>query len=538
MRREKQFQFVEFKLYAQFILKDQGLQSELAVAFLEQIRNSHFPSMHFLLRLPSSQSQAVIRKNFQDLLEKSLNDTAFESALAKINNQNDRNSSVRSRRDTGNQDLLRIFGIQKQLFVNFLDRFTQDFIIFSNIVHELEDFQSLLEEQCFNAANLLDAERITSLLQGEKGETYLRPLLDGLPLKVGYFRSDKTVGFVNTAYADFFNLKKEEVEGKTIEQVFRESGFVDQDVYLERALNGELLKYSFESDVSGSKRWFVNTLIPKKLIDSVDGAFFIAEEITEFKAIRREAEDELTQLKDEVRELKEKNISLQKTKDELENFVYTAAHDLRTPVFSLDGLLEILRERFIGKADTEETRMLEMTGLATGRLKKTIEDLLEVVKAQKEVHGKTVEKKAVRIKEVAEEVKEDLHSLIVENIALIVEDFKVEEVYCRTANLRSIIYNLLSNAVKYGSPERPLLIEMTSYQEGDYVVLSVKDNGLGMSADQLANLFSMYNRMHPQVEGIGIGLYSIKKMVENIGGKIDVKSEEGIGSEFLVYFPN
>ena len=538
MRREKQFLFHEFKMYAQFLLEDQSLQNELADAFMDQIRISHFPSMHFLLKLPSSQLQVVIRKSFKNLLESSLNDTALESALAKINKQNNRSSTIRIRKSIQNYDLLRIFGIQIQLFINFLGRFTQDIFILSNIVHELEDFQNLIEEQFFDAENILDAKRITSLFQSGKGEIHLRSLLEALPLKVGYLRSDKTVEFVNTAYADFFHLQKEDVEGKAVEQVFRVSGFVYQDVYLERALHGELVKYSFEGEFSGSKHLFVHTFIPNKTIDSVEGVFFMAEEITEFKGSHQEAEEELTRLKDEVLELKKKNISLEKTNYELENFVYTAAHDLRTPVFSLDGLLEILRERFIGKANAEETRMLKMTGLATGRLKKTIEDLLEVVKALKEVNGITAEKKAVRIKEVADEVKEDLYPLIVENSALIVEDFKVEEIYCRTANLRSIIYNLLSNAVKYGSPERPLLIEMTSYKEGDYVVLSVKDNGLGLSADQLANLFTKYKRMHPKVEGLGIGLYSIKKMVEGFGGNVDVKSEEGKGSEFLVYFPN
>ena len=70
------------------------------------------------------------------------------------------------------------------------------------------------------------------------------------------------------------------------------------------------------------------------------------------------------------------------------------------------------------------------------------------------------------------------------------------------------------------------------------MVLSVKDNGMGLTLDQLKNLFTMFNRMHQHVEGIGIGLYSIKKMVESSGGKIDVKSEKGKGTEFLVYLPN
>ena len=171
-------------------------------------------------------------------------------------------------------------------------------------------------------------------------------------------------------------------------------------------------------------------------------------------------------------------------------------------------------------------------------LKTVIHDMLEVAKVQKETNEVTLGVKEVEFQNLIQEVKEDLHSIIVEKQALIVEEFNVKEIVYPKANLRSIIYNLLSNAVKYGSSDRPLLIEVTTYLQDDYIVLSVKDNGLGMSFDQLKNLFSMFGRIHHHVEGIGIGLYSIKRMVERSGGKIDIKSKEDEGSEFLVYLPN
>jgi signal transduction histidine kinase len=104
-------------------------------------------------------------------------------------------------------------------------------------------------------------------------------------------------------------------------------------------------------------------------------------------------------------------------------------------------------------------------------------------------------------------------------------------------NLRSVVYNLLSNAIKYGSSERTPVVKIASHQEGCYSVLSFSDNGLGMDLSRQTKLFTMFGRLHNHVEGSGVGLYMVKKMVENAGGKIEVASQVGIGSTFRIYFP-
>ena len=70
----------------------------------------------------------------------------------------------------------------------------------------------------------------------------------------------------------------------------------------------------------------------------------------------------------------------------------------------------------------------------------------------------------------------------------------------------------------------------------DYYVLSVKDNGLGIDPRRTDQLFTMFKRFHSHIEGTGIGLYMVKKMVENAGGRIEVESEPGEGTTFRVYF--
>jgi signal transduction histidine kinase len=95
---------------------------------------------------------------------------------------------------------------------------------------------------------------------------------------------------------------------------------------------------------------------------------------------------------------------------------------------------------------------------------------------------------------------------------------------------------LLSNAIKYHAPERQSQVWVRSYETADYQVLAVQDNGLGMNLSRDNKLFTMFNRLHDHVEGSGIGLYMVKKIIENAGGKIEVQSKVGEGSVFEVFF--
>lgn len=101
-------------------------------------------------------------------------------------------------------------------------------------------------------------------------------------------------------------------------------------------------------------------------------------------------------------------------------------------------------------------------------------------------------------------------------------------------DLRSIVMNLLSNAIKYRSERRPEVL-IKCYQKDQYAILSVTDNGIGIDLKH-AKLFKMFKRFNTETEGTGIGLYIIKRIIDDAGGKIEVESEVGKGSTFSVYF--
>ncbi len=144
----------------------------------------------------------------------------------------------------------------------------------------------------------------------------------------------------------------------------------------------------------------------------------------------------------------------------------------------------------------------------------------------------------VDLSQVVEEVLLDLATLA----PLAKQQVEVDLFGCSTIrfsekNLRSVVYNLVSNAFKYRSPERTPQVHIRCASRAEYQVLTVTDNGLGMEEGRLSQLFSMFKRFHDHVEGSGIGLYMVKKIVENAGGRIEVESQLGVGSTFRVYFP-
>ncbi|MES2733766.1 MAG: PAS domain S-box protein [Bacteroidota bacterium] len=232
-------------------------------------------------------------------------------------------------------------------------------------------------------------------------------------------------------------------------------------------------------------------------------------------------------------ELTQKNKALVTINADLDNFIYAASHDLKSPITNLEGLLTLLRKKLALPATSENAQVVSMMEVSINRLKKTILDISEISQVQK---GLEEAYETLNFAQLLDEIKADMTDLIAQSEATIRTNFQVEQMDYARKNLRSILYNLLSNALKYRSLLRPAVVELSTFFQNGQLVLTVRDNGLGLSEKQQSKLFSMFKRMHSHVDGTGIGLYMIKRMVENNGGKITVDSQPDVGSAFTVYF--
>jgi len=226
-----------------------------------------------------------------------------------------------------------------------------------------------------------------------------------------------------------------------------------------------------------------------------------------------------------------KNAELIITNHDLDNFIYTASHDLKGPVSNLEGLLNafVTDKKF----NADDQPLVDMMFSSIERFKTTIKDLTEIGMVQR-VNQTDIN--VLNFTEILSEVKSDIKELILFFNASIETNFDVAEINYSRKNLKSIIYNLLSNALKYSSPDRKLKIKISTERGKNSIILKVSDNGLGLNKRHHKKVFGMFKRLHQHVEGSGIGLYMIKRMIENAGGKIEFESEQGKGTTFCVYF--
>ncbi|MBD0256767.1 MAG: PAS domain-containing protein, partial [Cytophagales bacterium] len=273
-------------------------------------------------------------------------------------------------------------------------------------------------------------------------------------------------------------------------------------------------------------------------IRAEEAAHRLSEELAAVNEELAASNEELRAANEEIQasneELTEANGQLARVNADLDNFVYTASHDLKAPILNVEGLLKALERQLAGEIREKPVvrQLYEMLYASVARFRKTINDLTEVARIGKESQEDVA---TITLNDVLAEVRQDLEPQIREAAARLEENLNCPSVRFSRKNLKSILYNLLSNAVKYRSPDRPLHVRISCRTQEGYYVLTVADNGLGIDMSQEEKIFALFKRLHAHVEGTGIGLYIVKKIVENAGGRIEVASQVGVGSTFRVY---
>lgn len=364
----------------------------------------------------------------------------------------------------------------------------------------------------------------------------LQLITDSLPVLISYLDRKKRYRFANKMYDSWFDLKGESIVNKPISEVIGDKAYEKIKGNIKRALAGEKVDYEAAMPYKEGLRHVRTSYVPDFRNSEVVGFYSLIMDMSEQVAAREALERSEQEARDIAKELVASNRQLTHINADLDNFIYTASHDLKAPISNIEMLMEELLLE-LPQQSLEQGELRTIIGMIRGaitRFKKTIDSLTHISMLQKDEPGMEA---SVSLEEVIQEVRQDMEKFILKSGAQV--DVSVEA--CNTVtfsekNLRSIVYNLLSNAVKYRHPERVLRVEVSCHEEGEYVVLEVRDNGLGLSAEQQGKLFTMFRRFHDHVEGSGVGLYMVKRIMDNAGGKIKVRSEEGEGTLFSIYF--
>lgn len=258
----------------------------------------------------------------------------------------------------------------------------------------------------------------------------------------------------------------------------------------------------------------------------------VQERTRQLSQINKELNIEIAERKSIEKALKNRNQELQRINEDLDNFVYTASHDLKAPMSNIEGLVISLNHE-LANASPESRVIIDMINQSIVKFKETITDLTEITKAQR---NQEEDISLIDLHLLLEEIRFSIKDVISGSRAQIIYDgCDFPQIKFSKANLKSILYNLLTNAIKYKHPDRDPVIHIGCRKLGSFVVLHVQDNGLGISSNQKNKIFTMFKRLHDHVEGSGIGLYLVKRIVDNTGGKIEVQSEVGVGSTFRIF---
>lgn len=240
------------------------------------------------------------------------------------------------------------------------------------------------------------------------------------------------------------------------------------------------------------------------------------------------------QVEDRTKELVNTNLELVSQNNQLEQFAYIIAHNLRGAVARILGLSNLIKDRPFDPA--QDQQVIELIHTSTKELDTTIHDLNDILEIKKGLHNSY---EAINFAERLKKVQSILRDKITESETTIVEDFKtVQTCYAVPAYIESILYNLVSNAIKYRALDRKPVIKIKTSLAGDRIKLTVQDNGIGMELTRLKEkVFTLYQRFHHHVEGKGLGLFLVKTQVEAQNGVIEIDSNVNEGTTFTIFLP-
>jgi len=219
---------------------------------------------------------------------------------------------------------------------------------------------------------------------------------------------------------------------------------------------------------------------------------------------------------------------------ELESFVYTISHDLRAPLVSLDGFSSLLKRESQNQLGEQGQHYLERIRANVAHMNTLVTELLELSRIGRVVGPEEEIDVGVLLREIEEGLVLKLEQ---ERVEFIVQQ-PLPAVRGDRGRIRQVFANLIENAVKFRSLERRLRIEVGCEEERGFYRFHVGDNGIGISPQYQEQIFEPFRQLDSGIEGVGMGLTLVKRIVEHHGGRVWVESEAGKGSTFYFTIPN
>lgn len=325
---------------------------------------------------------------------------------------------------------------------------------------------------------------------------------------------DNKISNVNPAVFKLLNYTEKEIVGQDISILFpnQSNEFLE---YANKYLIENDYLYNYETVISTKDKINLKVSVSvSRLRESnkdYEGNIFIAKDITEQVKLRN---------------------SLRLKNEALKTFIYKASHDLRGPLASIQGLIELA----VVEIDNEvKNEYMSMISQSTDKLAKVLNDLMEF----SIISFDNLKFTPLKIKNLIDDVIVNLkYDIQASNIKLKIEDHQSREFKSDSKLLNSILQNIIHNSLKYKRDdiENPEIhINIKDFADG--VKITISDNGKGMKQEVLKKIFKMFYRGESGSTGSGLGLFIVKNVIDRLNGKIEVFSKPLEGTKTVLYIP-
>ena len=357
--------------------------------------------------------------------------------------------------------------------------------------------------------------------------------------------ADGKVINVNPAWERMFERKKEDVIGKTADQLnLVDKSEREQSVRMVLEKGGEAHGFELNFHLDNGKKLIAYTSVVTMDFDGVPCFLSAYVDITQRKQdeiLLKQAADELSAIS---KTLEQKNADLENANKELESFNYVASHDLQEPLRKIRTFISMMQSTSHDKQAM--STYMDKINQAAVRMSQLIENVLEYARLSQTIWSF----RPTDLNHILENVKGDYELLIAEKQATILAD-KLPVIDAISLQMHQLFSNLISNALKYSrqSPEItitsqilprnkiPALADTASDQQ--MVELKIRDNGIGFDPRYNEQIFKLFQRLHGKHEygGTGVGLSIVKKVVDQHQGMITAESAENEGTTFTIWLP-
>lgn len=365
---------------------------------------------------------------------------------------------------------------------------------------------------------------VVDITERKKQEEKFRTIVESVPSGIVMVDASGAIVLANSETERMFGYERSELIGKKVE-ILVPRRIRDHHPKLREQFNSDPQKRQMGAgrDLTGQRK--DGSEIPVEIglnpIHTGDGDFVLASivDITERKSIE-------TKLQRAYGEVQQKN-------EEMEQFVYTVSHDLKSPLVTSMSFIGFLREDLENHKTDDIMDSLERLEKAHKKMQELINDLLQLSR----VGRMGLQPEKVFLQEIICDVLEDLSEKIKAKRVTVDIPRDLPSINIDRKRMHQVFENLLNNAIKYGVGDLNAKIEILWRETESETFICVKDYGVGIEKQYHKKIFGLFQRLHNDAEGTGVGLAIVSRILQLHGGRAWVESEPCLGAEFWLAFP-